>query len=125
MLRRNFLKTVCVAPFVVGMGTLDELSFWLNVDTENRVISLRGCRGRTCTLNELYNYVAELFDNSELMSHPSAMKAMTPHIYEMENGWKIDEPSMKFLTGGALTQDGEVWSSPVDYGQIPESNSPA
>ena len=56
------------------------------------------------TVNALYSYLADVFDNIEYSVHGVPMFASTPDIYGWRNGWKMaDETSYQFLKSGALT----------------------
>lgn len=70
------------------------------------------------TLNELYSYLMDVFDESGTIDEPAPMTAQTPTSYTLTNGWFINYasdtlhatpspyPSFKFLKSGALTTSG-------------------
>ena len=56
------------------------------------------------SVNALYSYLQDVFDNLDQMDDYTPMSAQTPTAYTLTNGWFIDDESMKFLSGGAITQ---------------------
>jgi len=65
----------------------------------------------TFTVNELYSWLMDQFDNQEYMDDPIPMTAQTPTEYTLVNGWFIDEESLKFLKGGAIKTSG--WTNEI------------
>jgi len=56
------------------------------------------------SVNELYSYLQDTFDELDQMDDYTPMTAQTPTAYTLVNGWFIDDDSMKYLDGGAITQ---------------------
>jgi hypothetical protein len=54
------------------------------------------------SVNALYSYLQDTFDELGQMDDKVPMSAQTPTDYTMINEWFIDEVSIKYLTGGAL-----------------------
>jgi len=63
------------------------------------------------TVNELYSWVMDTFDELAQMDDQVPMSAQTPSAYTFINGWYIDDDSMKYLKEGAIETDG--WNSVV------------
>ena len=72
-----------------------------SVDTVNRIIKYIGT-GTRYSVNELYSYLQDLFDNPEYMDDPVPMSARTPTDYQLINQWYITQESFKYLYGGAI-----------------------
>ncbi len=58
------------------------------------------------TVNALYSYLQDTFDELGQMDDKVPMSAQTPTDYTLINEWFIDEVSIKYLTGGALKTEG-------------------
>jgi hypothetical protein len=54
------------------------------------------------TVNELYSYFQDTFDEPGFMQHSVPMSAQTPTQYTIINGWFIDDNSIKALYGGSI-----------------------
>lgn len=54
------------------------------------------------TVNELYSYLQDTFDEPAQMDDPVPMSAQTPTQYTMINSWFIDDNTMKVLYGGSI-----------------------
>ena len=72
-----------------------------SIDTVNRIIKYVGT-GTRYTVNELYSWLMDTFDNPEYMDDPVPMSARTPTDYQLTNQWFIPYDSFKYLTGGAI-----------------------
>ncbi len=59
--------------------------------------------GKIYTVNELYSYLQDTFDEPENMSYQIPIRATSQTIYLLINGWSIDTASRKFLKDGILT----------------------
>lgn len=55
------------------------------------------------SINELYTHLTLQFDDDLQMDDLPPMSAQTPTAFTMENGWFIDEISLRFLNAGSLT----------------------
>jgi len=60
---------------------------------------------------ELYSSLQDRFDEPDLMDADVPMSAQTPNAFTLINGWFIDEGSLRYLTGGAITTSG--WSGVI------------
>ena len=60
------------------------------------------------TVNALYTYIMDTFDELEQMDDTVPMSAQTPTDYTLINGWFVDDDSFKFLKGGAVKTDGQL-----------------
>ncbi len=61
------------------------------------------------TVNELYSYLMDTFDELAQMDDTIPMSAQTPTEYTLINGWFMDDTSFKFLKTGAIQTSG--WTS--------------
>ena len=55
---------------------------------------------------QLYSAVQNRFDEPDLLDSDVPMSAQTPNAFRMINGWFIDETSLRYVTGGAITSVG-------------------
>ena len=65
------------------------------------------------TVNHLYSYLLDYFDELGYLDDQIPMSASTPTEYNLINGWFIDDESFKYLSGGAVTtigQNAEVYT---------------
>ncbi|MFA6007397.1 MAG: hypothetical protein WC784_01995 [Candidatus Shapirobacteria bacterium] len=60
------------------------------------------------TVNALYTYLMDTFDELEQMDDTVPMSAQTPTDYTLTNGWFIDDNSFKFLKSGAVKTEGQI-----------------
>ena len=60
----------------------------------------------TYTVNALYSYLQDTFDELEQMDDGVPMSAATPTSYTMINGWYMEEEVSKYLYGGAIQTNG-------------------
>lgn len=58
--------------------------------------------GTVYTVNELYSYLQDTFDEPQNMRYEIPIKAESKTKYLLINGWTIDEESLKYLKGGTL-----------------------
>lgn len=58
------------------------------------------------TVNNLYSYLQNTFDELTQMDDEVPMSAQTPTEYTMINGWFIDDESVKYLKQGAIKTSG-------------------
>ena len=72
-----------------------------SIDTVNRIIKYVGT-GAVYTVNQLYSWLMDVFDNPEYMDDPVPMSARTPTDYQLINQWFIPYSSFKYLKGGAI-----------------------
>jgi hypothetical protein len=72
-----------------------------SIDTVNRIIKYVG-KGDVYTVNQLYSWLMDVFDNPEYMDDPIPMSARTPTDYQLINQWFIPYESFKYLKGGAI-----------------------
>jgi len=72
-----------------------------SIDTVNRIIKYIGT-GAVYTVNQLYSWLMDVFDEPEYMDDPIPMTARTPTDYQLVNQWFIPYSSFKYLKGGAI-----------------------
>jgi len=60
------------------------------------------------TVNELYSYLMDTFDELAQMDDTIPMSAQTPTEYTLINGWYMDDTSFKYLKTGAVQTNGWV-----------------
>ena len=54
------------------------------------------------TVNELYSYLQNIFDEPENMKYEIPMEAKSKTEYLFINGWSIDKDALKYLKDGTL-----------------------
>jgi hypothetical protein len=82
-----------------------------NIDYINKRIYVDDGRGWpdgtvVFTVNKLYSWLQNEFDEQGQMDDEVPMSAQTPTAYTMINGWFIDDESAKYLKQGAITTSG-------------------
>jgi hypothetical protein len=77
------------------------------------------------TVNELYSYLQDTFDEPAQMDDPIPMSAQTPTQYTLINGWFLDDNSAKALYGGSIQTSGWVKSGASGITQLRWQNAPA
>ena len=81
-----------------------------SIDSDNRIV--RHSAGATVyTVNDLYSYLQDYFDELTAMTVEVPMSAQTPTEYSLINGWFIPEDSYKYLQSGAVKTLG--WDTAV------------
>ena len=91
------------------------------------VVNTQG-RGETVfTVNQLYSYLMDTFDESAQMNDLIPMDALTPSEYTLINQWFIDETSIKYLSGGAIETVGwaRVVGTTVGIVQLTYTGTPS
>ena len=72
------------------------------------------------TVNALYSWLMDLFDELAQMDDAVPMSAQTPTAYSFINGWTFGVPAtdIQFLKGGAITDTGDdtVWANVYTIG---------
>jgi hypothetical protein len=68
------------------------------------------------SVRQLYSYLQNTFDELDQMDDPVPMSAATPTEFTLINNWFMDEPSLEFLSGGAIETQG--WASESDFSGI-------
>ena len=63
------------------------------------------------SVNALYSWVQDTFDELAQMDDPIPMTAQTPTEYTLVNGWFMDNASFQYLDGGAIQTDG--WANEI------------
>jgi hypothetical protein len=58
------------------------------------------------TVNALYSYLQDTFDELAQMDDTIPMSAQTPTDYTLINGWFMDDTSFQYLKGGAIQTSG-------------------
>ena len=82
--------------------TIDVVDRKITMDTafvDDRPVSIY-------TVNELYSYLQDTFDEPGFMQYSVPMSAQTPTQYTLINGWFMDDNSMKALYGGSIQTSG-------------------
>lgn len=75
------------------------------IDYTNKVITVLNNR---YTVNKLYSYLMETFDESGQMDDLIPMEAKTPTLYDLINNWAIATLSWDFLYNSAVTKSNTV-----------------
>jgi len=63
------------------------------------------------TVNELYSYLQDTFDEPAQMDDPVPMSAQTPTQYTLINRWFIDDESVKALYSGSIQSSNWTYSA--------------
>lgn len=77
------------------------------IDTTNKRITHVITSSTVFSVNSLYSYIQDYFDDVTELSFSVPMSAQTPTAYTLLDGWFIDEPSLKYLNGGAISTVGQ------------------
>lgn len=77
---------------------------YINKRIWNKYAWGQGGSNTVYTVNQLYSWLMDVFDEQGAMDDEIPMTAQTPFAYTVVNNWFIDDESMKFLKGGAITQ---------------------
>ena len=77
------------------------------------------------TVNELYSYLQDTFDEPGFMQHEIPMNAQTPTQYTLLNKWFMDDESMKALYGGSIQTSGWTKSGSEGITQLRWQDAPA
>lgn len=91
------------------------------IDYNNKIVEVKKNR---YTVNQLYSYLMETFDESTQMDDLIPMNAKTPTLYELVNGWVVSTLSWDFLYNSAVTetrnntQNWNVWTNIRSLGAI-------
>jgi hypothetical protein len=79
----------------------------ISIDYVNKIIQESPtASGVVHSVNALYSYLMDVFDELTQMDDKVPMSAQTPTSYTMINGWYIQEELIKYLSGGAVQTDG-------------------
>ena len=70
------------------------------------------------TVNELYSYLQDTFDEPGYLQYETPMSAQTPTQYTLINGWFMDNESMKALYGGSIQTSGWTKSGAAGITQV-------
>lgn len=84
------------------------ISSAFNIDYTNKRIYDNQTYTDIYTVNALYSYLQNTFDELEQMDDPIPMSAQTPTEYTLINGWFMDEDSFKYLKTGAVQTSGHL-----------------
>lgn len=86
-----------------------------SINTSNKTI-IHQSGATVYTVNALYSFVQDYFDELHAMGSSVSMSAQTPTEYTLEDGWFIDELSLQYLNHGAIKtigQDASIYSSGI------------
>jgi len=82
------------------------------IDYVNKIIRYDGAetpphpKADMLSVNALYSFLQDTFDELDQMDNPVPMSAQTPTDYTLINGWFIDEKTIQTLKGGAIQTNG-------------------
>lgn len=111
---RSAITTIAGADFTVsGAGavvTLTNKAKGSTTDAANGVglteftytVTTQGIGKTVWSVNALYSYLQDIFDDLGQLDDTVPMSAQTPTEYSLINHWFIDEVSIKYLKGGAI-----------------------
>lgn len=76
--------------------------------------------GTVYTVNALYSYLMDTFDELAQMDDDVPMSAQTPTVYTLINGWTLAGTSTNFLSGGSIQDEtgDNIWSNVYTIGSI-------
>jgi len=83
---------------------------------------VKGIGKTVWSVNALYSFLQDQFDELGNMDDKVPMDAQTPTEYRFINNWFIDEVSIKYLKGGAIKTSG--WTTGQIVQQILDGSSP-
>jgi hypothetical protein len=118
----------------VGTGATDEViitnaDFGSSTDASDFdtgftiAVTTPGVGETVYSVNALYSYLQDTFDEVGQMDDKVPMSAQTPTEYSLINNWFIDEVSIKYLYGGAIKTIG--WTSgEIVQQDLPNSYTP-
>jgi hypothetical protein len=69
------------------------------IDFEKKKIAFVSKRKKIYSVNELYSFLMDLFDQPEMMKYDIPIMAKSGGEFELINGWAIDKESFKYLKG--------------------------
>lgn len=74
------------------------------IDFEKKLLSYhpKGSK-RIYTLNELYSYLQDVFDEPMNMKYGIPISAESKNQYTLINGWSIDKKCLPYLSDGILS----------------------
>lgn len=84
------------------------ISSAFNIDYTNKRVYDNQTYTDIYTVNALYSYLQNTFDELEQMDDPIPMSAQTPTEYTLINGWFMDNDSFKYLKTGAVQTSGHL-----------------
>lgn len=77
------------------------------------------------TVNQLYSWLMDTFDEPGYMQYSVPMSAQTPTQYTIINSWFVDDTTMKTLYGGSIQTSGWLKSGAEGITQLRWKASPA
>ena len=77
---------------------------YINKRIWNKYAWGQGGSSTVYSVNALYSWLMDTFDEQGAMDDEIPMTAQTPFAYTIVNNWFIDDESVKYLNGGAITQ---------------------
>uniref|UniRef100_A0A6M3LE00 Putative structural protein n=1 Tax=viral metagenome TaxID=1070528 RepID=A0A6M3LE00_9ZZZZ len=80
--------------------------------TNRRIYQNTPASAPTYSTQELYTYLMGVFDDQAQMDNTIPLSAQTPNAFTMTNGWFIDDETVKWFKGGAITTEG--WTHPTN-----------
>ncbi len=87
-------------------GTSDPSGTITDSGTETATVSTAYEYKSTVTTRALYSHLQDTFDELVQLDDTVPMSAQTPTEFTLINGWFIDDESVKYLEGGALSTSG-------------------
>lgn len=101
----GFSATVTfIADNIAAATTNGTIAANYSINTTTKAI--RNIGTTIYTVNDLYTYLMDYFDESTQMVNSIPMSAQTPSEYTMINGWFIDHGTTQYLSGGAIQTSG-------------------
>lgn len=108
----DFTASGATSPFTLNndaAGSCTEASNGAASPGFTFTVTQNGVGETVWSVNALYSYLQDTFDELGQMDDQVPMSAQTPTEYSLINNWFIDEVSIKYLKGGAIKTIG--WDS--------------
>jgi hypothetical protein len=121
MNRRDLLKilgaataSLALRPYITGPIEVAAAP-WIPADIQFDMYRKLVIVNKHMTLTALYRQTQDTFDLPAMMEYSLPMSRQSDYVWEMQNGWRVEERSIQFLTGGLLCQGEDIWMYAVPY----------
>jgi hypothetical protein len=87
------------------------------IDRNNKTIKYVGKNDDKISVKELYSKLSDMMDEEEYMDCEMPMLPVTQEMYELNDGWAIDDKSIENLDSGSIRDDqGNIWTNIYSVG---------
>lgn len=122
----------CIITNTNAGSTTDTYDDTVELTTFTFATSPDGVGETIFSVNALYSYLQDTFDELGQMDDTVPMSAQTPTEYTLTNEWFIDEESIQYLNGGAIqtgswtrNDTGDAGADIIGIIQVPYNTSPS